>query len=71
MQTQLSDPTTVSPGAMETLLAPIEKPRGLMMKLAYRASRRQFGKVLAPLTVCFCASAGVVWNVLWKGRPAG
>ncbi len=53
MQTQLSDPMTVSPGAMETLLAPIEKPRGLMMKLAYRASRRQFGKVLAPLTVCF------------------
>ena len=36
---------------METFLAPIEKPHGLMMKLAYYFSRRKFGKVLTPLKV--------------------
>src|SRR5262245_7444262 len=35
----------------ETFLPPIEKPRGLAMKLAYFFSRRQFGKVLTPLKV--------------------
>jgi alkylhydroperoxidase family enzyme len=36
---------------MNTLLTPIEKPQGLMMKLAYYFTRRQFGKVLTPLKV--------------------
>jgi len=36
---------------MDTFLSPIEKPRGLIMKLAYAMSRRQFGKVLTPLKV--------------------
>jgi alkylhydroperoxidase family enzyme len=36
---------------METFLTPIEKPRGLTMKLAYYFTRRQFGKVLTPLKV--------------------
>lgn len=36
---------------MDTLLAPIEKPQGLMMKLAYHFTRKQFGKVLMPLKV--------------------
>jgi alkylhydroperoxidase family enzyme len=36
---------------METYLSPIEKPQGLMMKLAYYFARRQFGKVLTPLKV--------------------
>ena len=35
----------------DTLLLPIEKPRGLFMKLAYYFSRRQFGRVLTPLKV--------------------
>jgi alkylhydroperoxidase family enzyme len=34
-----------------TFLAPIEKPKGLMLKLAYAFTRRQFGKVLTPLKV--------------------
>ncbi len=34
-----------------TFLSPIEKPKGLMMKLAYYFTRRQFGKVLTPLKV--------------------
>jgi alkylhydroperoxidase family enzyme len=36
---------------MEPFLPPIEKPKGLMMKLAYYFTRRQFGKVLTPLKV--------------------
>jgi len=36
---------------MNTFLPPIEKPQGLMMKLAYYFTRRQFGKVLTPLKV--------------------
>src|SRR5580765_6898473 len=36
---------------MDTFLPPIEKPQGLIMKLAYYFSRRQFGKVLTPLKV--------------------
>ena len=35
----------------QPLLAPVENPRGLMLKLAYFFSRRQFGKVLTPLKV--------------------
>src|SRR5215831_19091823 len=36
---------------MDTFLPPIETPQGLMMKLAYYFTRRQFGKVLTPLKV--------------------
>jgi alkylhydroperoxidase family enzyme len=35
----------------DTFLPPIEKPRTLIMKLAYYFTRRQFGKVLTPLKV--------------------
>src|SRR5205814_7658826 len=36
---------------MDTFLSPVEKPKSLMMKLAYYFTRRQFGKVLTPLKV--------------------
>jgi len=36
---------------MDTFLAPIERPHGLAMKLAYHFTRKQFGKVLTPLKV--------------------
>jgi alkylhydroperoxidase family enzyme len=36
---------------MDTFLAPIEEPRGLVMKLVYGMTRRQFGKVLTPVKV--------------------
>jgi alkylhydroperoxidase family enzyme len=36
---------------MDTFLAPIEYPDGLMMRLVYAMTRRQFGKVLTPLKV--------------------
>jgi alkylhydroperoxidase family enzyme len=35
----------------DTFLPPIEKPRGLIMKLVYYFTRLQFGKVLTPLKV--------------------
>ncbi len=36
---------------IDTFLPPIEKPRGLIMKLTYAMTRRRFGKVLTPLKV--------------------
>ena len=36
---------------MTAFLSPIEKPRGLVKKLAYYFTRKQFGKVLTPLKV--------------------
>jgi alkylhydroperoxidase family enzyme len=36
---------------MATFLAPIENPPGLMMKLVYGMSKRQFGKVMTPFKV--------------------
>jgi alkylhydroperoxidase family enzyme len=36
---------------MDTFLPAIENPQGLIMKLAYHFTRRQFGKVLTPLKV--------------------
>jgi len=36
---------------METYLPPIEHPQGLLMKLAYYFTRKQFGKVLTPVKV--------------------
>jgi len=36
---------------MDTFLPPIEQPRGLVNKLAYYFTRKQFGKVLTPLKV--------------------
>jgi len=36
---------------MDTFLPPIENPNGMMMKLVYYFTRKQFGKVLMPLSV--------------------
>lgn len=36
---------------MNTFLSPIEKPSGLVKKLAYYFTRKQFGKVLTPVKV--------------------
>jgi alkylhydroperoxidase family enzyme len=36
---------------MNTFLPPVEKPHGLIMKLAYYFTRKQFGKVLTPVKV--------------------
>jgi hypothetical protein len=39
---------------MNPYLPPIEHPRGLMLKLVYGVSRRQYGKVPTPIAV-FCS----------------
>lgn len=44
------NPVPISLGD-EPILAPIEKPHGLMMKIVYAMTRRQFGKVLTPIKV--------------------
>jgi alkylhydroperoxidase family enzyme len=36
---------------MTTYLPPVEKPRGLVLKLVYFFTRRQFGKVATPIAV--------------------
>ena len=51
MQNTNKPATTTFPTRAETFLAPIEKPEGLMMKLVYYLSRRQFGRVLTPIKV--------------------
>lgn len=51
MQAQ-AERATVTRSDMEgTFLPPIERPRGLMMKLVYAMTRRQYGRVLTPLKV--------------------
>jgi alkylhydroperoxidase family enzyme len=39
------------PALDHPFLPPIEKPHGLMLKIVYAMSRRQFGKVMMPLKV--------------------
>jgi alkylhydroperoxidase family enzyme len=51
MQAQVKSPAVIPSEADGTYLPPIEKPKGLMMKLAYAMTRRQFGKVMTPLKV--------------------
>ena len=51
MQTQIKSPAFIHPDAQGTFLPPVEKPKGLMMKLVYAMTRRQFGRVLTPLKV--------------------
>lgn len=51
MESMTMDRSKVQTSSMDTFLPPIEKPKGLMMKLAYYFTRRQFGKVLTPLKV--------------------
>lgn len=42
---------TVNTSYADTFLPPIETPRGIILKLVYEMTRRQFGKVLTPLKV--------------------
>jgi hypothetical protein len=51
MESVTTDRSKAETTNMDTFLPPIEKPKGLMMKLAYYFTRRQFGKVLTPLKV--------------------
>ncbi len=46
---------------LDTFLPPIEKPKGLVMKLVYYFTRRQFSKVLTPLKVVSARLPLVFW----------
>lgn len=54
-------------------LTPIEKPRHLLVRLLYWATRRQFGKTITPFKVLFARLPQAVWSQLgiyWGlGRP--
>jgi len=41
-------------------LEPIEKPKGLMMRIAYWMTRRQFGKVMTPMKVVYPRMPGAM-----------
>ena len=54
----------------DTFLPPIEKPQGLLMKLAYYFTHQQFGKVLTPLKVHSARLPDHIRLVLHKDRQA-
>ena len=43
-------------------LEPIEKPRGLLLRLAYWVSRRQLGQVMSPLKVLYARAPKLTWT---------
>jgi alkylhydroperoxidase family enzyme len=51
MLAEMKQPNATLSGFDEPFLPPIEKPKGLLLKLVYAMSRRQFGKVMTPLKV--------------------
>jgi hypothetical protein len=59
MESMTMDRSKAEITSMDTFLPSIEKPKGLMMKLAYYFTRQQFGKVLTPLKVHSARSATV------------
>lgn len=42
-------------------LEPVERPRGLLMRLLYRVSERQFGKVITPFKVIYARKPRLLW----------
>jgi alkylhydroperoxidase family enzyme len=51
MAASVKAPELVRPSLDEPFLAPIDKPKSLMLRFIYRMSRKQFGKVMTPLKV--------------------
>ncbi|MCU0436124.1 MAG: carboxymuconolactone decarboxylase family protein [Bacteroidia bacterium] len=50
---------------MDTFLAPLERPSGLFMRIAYAMSRRMLGKVITPLKVVY-ARLPVGFAMFWS-----
>ena len=55
----------------DTFLQPFEKPKGLIMKLAYYFTRREFGKVLTPLKVHSARLPAAFRPILFKSQQIG
>jgi alkylhydroperoxidase family enzyme len=51
MPGSVKEPAASLPTLDEPFLAPIDKPKSLMLRFIYRMSRKQFGKVMTPLKV--------------------
>jgi len=48
-------------------LEPVEKPKGMMLRLAYWMTRRQFGKVMTPMKVVIARMPGserLAWEIV-------
>jgi hypothetical protein len=56
---------------VEPFLAPVEKPKGLMLKMAYYFARRQFGKVPTPMKVFYPRMPAAFMLVCRKDQQAG
>jgi AhpD family alkylhydroperoxidase len=58
---------------MQPRLAPIERPKNPILKLAYRLSRKQFGKVISPMKVIYARKprliglVALIQNTLERG----
>ncbi len=65
MQAQAERAASIEAVSQRTFLPPIERPKALMMKLAYAMTRRQFGKVITPLKV-FCARLPVDFGRFYR-----
>ena len=59
MATQLPNPMSAVPAP--SFLAPVEKPKGLMLRVMYLYARRQWGKVPRPFSV-FCARMPIAFG---------
>jgi AhpD family alkylhydroperoxidase len=51
-------------------LEPIEKPRGLLLRIAYWLSRRQLGGVMSPLKVIYARVPKLAWTSVVIARTA-
>lgn len=49
---------------MAPYLPPVDKPKGLMLKLGYRYTKKQFGQVPGPLSV-FCARMPLAFSTFY------
>lgn len=49
------------PHPPEPRFAPIERPRGILMKVAYAMCRRMLGKVIAPMKVIYARKPSLLW----------
>ncbi len=49
-----------TPEAPTSGIPPVERPRGLFMRLAWRASRKQFGEVIGPMKVIYARRPGLL-----------
>src|ERR1700719_1514772 len=47
-------------GELTMRLKPIEKPKGLMMRIAFWMTQRQFGKVMTPMKVIYPRMPGAM-----------